>query len=429
MAVDPKERPSAADALNSRCFTEFDLEMLRNQLGLLLSVEFHSAAITVILESEPGVLVAILHSFGGITIQALHRKATDLGFLEVVWLLGGTALEAYFEGDLSSLPLPTWYGQIDMIEVMRDCIAPGRVRGGISRRRRALRKAAEDGYLDVVKLLIAQGADVNATSKWSEGLTALQDAAHNGHVDVVKLLIATGADVNATSRFHGSATALQAAAEHGQVDAIHVLLSHGANVDAMCRGQAALHIAAKKGQVNTIRVLLAHGADVNANCHGWTALHDAAEKGHVDVIKVLLAHGADFDEEDKGWPALKTAVVYGQIDAIRVLLAHGAEVGGQDSGGTTLHETAGSEYDPAKVNFPQVQTFGVLIMPVYSMRVVHRGHKRWTPLQLAITNRHRDAITVLLAHGLGMVSHTVVTANIAREQNKSPHLCSMGIGL
>lgn len=480
MAVDPRERPSAADALNSICFTEHDLEMLRNQLGLLFSVDFRSAAITVILESEPGVFVAILNSFGGTTIQELHRKATDMGFLEVVWLVGGTALETYFEGDLSSLQLPSWYGQIDMIEAMQDCTAPSHVWGEISRGQRVLGKAAANGYLDVVKLLIAQGAGVNAPSQWDEGLTALQGAALNGHVDVVKLLIAQGADVNSAigaegnptplkaaaqnghvhviklliahgadpnkiSGWYGSLTALQAAAEKGRVDAIKVLLSHGANVGAIYRGQAALHHAAREGQVDAIRVLLAYGADVQANHHGWTALHDAAEKGHVDAIKVLLTHGADFDEEDKGWPALQTAVVYGQVDAIKVLLAHGAEVGGEDSGGAALHETvmgvtapakvniprrrglrtraarrggtalheaAGSAYDLAKVNFRLRQfTMGRMMLVDYR-EDVQEGRKRWTPLQLAATNGHPEAIAVLLAHRSNMVRETGATADM-----------------
>lgn len=298
MAVDPRDRPSAPDALNSRCCTENDLEKLRNQLGVLLSVELHPAVITVLLGSELGVFIAVLHSFAGTTILELHRKATEMGFLEVVWFVERTAYETYCGGDLSSLQLPYWYGQIDMMNVIRDCGAFIDVPYGDSLSETIMQKSAADGYLDVVKLLIAQGADVNAGSRSSGEPTALGAAARKGHVDVVKLLIAHGADVNAGSQSYGGLTALQAAAEHGQVDAIKVLLSHGAYADAIYWGRAALHIAAKNGQVDALKVLLAHGADVNANHGGWTALHDAAEKGHVDAIKILLAYGADFDEED-----------------------------------------------------------------------------------------------------------------------------------
>lgn len=416
LVVDPRDRPSAPHALNNGCFTENDLEILRNQLGLLLTVELRSAAITVILESEPGVFVAILHAFGGATIQQLHREATEMGFLEVVWLVGRAAYEAYFGGDLSSIQLPPWYGRIDMVKFTRD---GGDFVDPFERTfsAKVLQESAADGYLDVVKLLIAQGGDTNEMSRYRMNPTPLKAAAQNGNVDMMKLLIARGANLNATSGWHGSLTALQAAAENGHVDGMTVLLSHGANINAMCFGRTALHIAAETGKVDAIRVLLAHGADVNANYRGWTALHDAAEKGHVDSIKILLAHGADFDEEDKGWPALQTAVVHGQVGAIRVLLAHGAEVG-EGSGGAALRGAAGGSQGSTNFGLRKPRRGYGGTRPcrrrVDRMRDVHEGRKRWTPLQLAATNNHREAITVLLAHGLGMVSQTGATGDLAR---------------
>ena len=61
----------------------------------------------------------------------------------------------------------------------------------------ALHYAAQDGHVDVAKVLIRNGADVNA--KDSDGETALHMAAEDGHVDVVKVLIQNGADVNAVN--------------------------------------------------------------------------------------------------------------------------------------------------------------------------------------------------------------------------------------
>ena len=50
------------------------------------------------------------------------------------------------------------------------------------------------GHLDVVKLLIVRGANVNQESY--DGQTTLSYASHLGHADVVKLLLENGADVN-----------------------------------------------------------------------------------------------------------------------------------------------------------------------------------------------------------------------------------------
>ena len=55
--------------------------------------------------------------------------------------------------------------------------------------------AAPSGQKEVVELLIAEGADVNA--KMDNGRTALHWAALMGHKEVAELLIANGAVVKA----------------------------------------------------------------------------------------------------------------------------------------------------------------------------------------------------------------------------------------
>ena len=65
--------------------------------------------------------------------------------------------------------------------------------------------AAENGHMEIVKLLIANGADVQANDN-----DALRDAAENGHYEIVKLLIANGANIQAEDN-----QALQIAAKMG----------------------------------------------------------------------------------------------------------------------------------------------------------------------------------------------------------------------
>ena len=55
--------------------------------------------------------------------------------------------------------------------------------------------ASQKGYIGVVKLLLANGADVNAQN--NNGDSALTRATLNGHLEIVKLLLTNGADVNA----------------------------------------------------------------------------------------------------------------------------------------------------------------------------------------------------------------------------------------
>jgi ankyrin repeat protein len=58
----------------------------------------------------------------------------------------------------------------------------------------ALHLAAGEGHLEIVKLLLEHGADVNAKTAYE---TALHLAAGEGHLEIVKLLLEHGADVNA----------------------------------------------------------------------------------------------------------------------------------------------------------------------------------------------------------------------------------------
>lgn len=59
----------------------------------------------------------------------------------------------------------------------------------------ALLQAASWGRLEIAKILIKHGANVNAKAAW--GAVPLHDAARMGNVEVARLLLEHGADVNA----------------------------------------------------------------------------------------------------------------------------------------------------------------------------------------------------------------------------------------
>jgi ankyrin repeat protein len=69
----------------------------------------------------------------------------------------------------------------------------------------ALIKAALNGHLEVCRLLLDRGAKVDTHSWWNN--TALIWAAWNGHMSVVKFLVERGADVRFRNVDSGSAAA------------------------------------------------------------------------------------------------------------------------------------------------------------------------------------------------------------------------------
>ena len=83
----------------------------------------------------------------------------------------------------------------------------------------ALMIASYHGNLDVVKVLVENGADVNIQS--NTGLTALMIASHTDHLDVVKLLIEIGADIS-IQKICGK-TALIKALTWGNFDVVKAL--------------------------------------------------------------------------------------------------------------------------------------------------------------------------------------------------------------
>jgi uncharacterized protein len=138
----------------------------------------------------------------------------------------------------------------------------------------------------IARLLIAHGADVNATA--TAGRTALHVAAYRGNMGVAKLLLDAGADVDAANDQHGGP--LACAILHRQGEMAAFLLKRGADPR---KQPEALGLAAWEGMLQTVRKLLASGFDPNSRAwQGRTPLHHARNRKHRTVVEALLAAGA-----------------------------------------------------------------------------------------------------------------------------------------
>ncbi|HEX5228250.1 MAG TPA: ankyrin repeat domain-containing protein [Bryobacteraceae bacterium] len=151
--------------------------------------------------------------------------------------------------------------------------------------------------LDVINLLLAHGASVNAQlvkqtpyrtkvdrgadTMLNTGTTPLLRAAKAGDADVIKTLLAKGGDAKIATKF--GITPVMAAAGLGSKEE-----------DTTGRRKT------EAEAVESIKLCLDAGADVNAiDRNGDTALHGAAQKGYDQVVQFLADHGAKLDIKDK----------------------------------------------------------------------------------------------------------------------------------
>ncbi|KAJ3043987.1 hypothetical protein HDV00_003514 [Rhizophlyctis rosea] len=166
--------------------------------------------------------------------------------------------------------------------------------------------AAGRGYVEVMKVLIEAGADINAAS----GI-ALRAAARGGHIGVVEMLVQAGADVHV-----GWDESLLMAARNGHVSVVQKLLQAGADVNAQ-EGQIVI-AAARAGNASVLSVLLEVGGDVHT-LDGWP-LRVAAKEGHVDTVNLLIKWGADVGSA--GVQAVQMAAMGGFEAVVEIILEH-----------------------------------------------------------------------------------------------------------
>merc|ERR1712061_612124 len=191
------------------------------------------------------------------------------------------------------------------------------------------------GYINIIKLLLAHGAEINSRTGSKLGISPLMLAAMSGHTAAVKLLLDMGSDINAQIETNRN-TALTLACFQGRHEVVSLLLDRKANVEHRAKtGLTPLMEAAFGGFVDVGRVLLDKGADVNAPpvpSSRDTALTIAADKGHCRFVELLLSRGAQVDVRNKkGNSSLWLAANGGHLDVVQLLHSAGADIDSQDN--------------------------------------------------------------------------------------------------
>jgi ankyrin repeat protein len=275
-----------------------------------------------------------------------NERSKLLSFPEFKWETSGMVVTVLPRGGWTPLMYAARDGAADAVRVLADLKAD--LNASDPDGTTALMYAIINAHFDTAAILIEKGADPNVAD--TTGTTALYSAVdmHTmgpmlsrpspklvdklDSADIVKMLIAKGANVNARlkrpiiGRHHtptGDAalgegtTPLARAAKSNDLQLMRMLLDAGADPKLTLKDRTTvLMIAAAGGAVvgayavaipvteassiEAVKLCVERGVDVNAfNTNGQTALHSAVARGAENLVKYLAEHGAKLDMKNK----------------------------------------------------------------------------------------------------------------------------------
>jgi ankyrin repeat protein len=327
----------------------------------------------------------------------------------------------------------------------------------------ALMAVARTGTVAAAELLLGHRATVDAREKWG-GQTALMWASARRHPEMMQLLIARGADVNARSidrdyQRHvtaegrpknldsGGLTPLLYAARENCLACVDVLLKSRADIDLPDPdGVSPLLVAIMNANWDVAKQLIAAGADVNQwDIFGEAPLLTAVDqrtridggRASIDptnttrglaIVNLLLERGADPNMQlffkpahvrggggggdvrignatfTRGATALIRAATNADLEVVKILLAHGADATlYMADRQTPIHAAiAGRATEPQALElitlFQKAGTDVNVVALINHEEEVRGG----TALHYAVRRRDKDVIRYLASSGIDM---------------------------
>lgn len=227
-------------------------------------------------------------------------------------ILNNKLIDAAYEGDYSKI---------------LDCLNKGaKINFTDEYGKSALIYVVEKNDLNLVKLLVDRGANINLIPNLNFGMPAIITSAKYGYFPISKYLIEKKANLNVRNKFGFSP--LHFAALYNDTLLLEELLNNGANYnDTTNNGETPLLIAAYNGSLQALNYLINVGVDINtSDKYGFTPLMVSCQFGHIDIVYSLIQNWAVVNvKNNKGFTALSLAISNNFPEIVDLLCLNGAK--------------------------------------------------------------------------------------------------------
>ncbi|KAF8415868.1 ankyrin repeat-containing domain protein [Tirmania nivea] len=282
-------------------------------------------------------------------------------------------------------------GRVNVVKMLLSRGADVDARGGLHKQN-ALFAAIDGQHKEVLEVLLQQNPEpvLNCTGGVCD-FSPLSAAASQGNLAMVQMLLPQSLKANVDPT-----PALHEAVVHPltPVDLVELLINAGADIQSQISPASGtpLNAAAFRGNFPVVQKLLEHGACPNtaSSIPPLTPLHSATIVCDVKTIQVLLEHGANvnaFSEQGEHAYPLQSAAYYSRLPAVRLLLEYGADINAQ--GGTFGNALQAAAY------VGDLDIVKLLLRKGADASA--QGGKHGTALQVAEKMGHKGIVEVLQA--------------------------------
>ncbi|KAL4876389.1 ankyrin repeat-containing domain protein [Aspergillus karnatakaensis] len=186
--------------------------------------------------------------------------------------------------------------------------------------------AALSGHVDMVKLLLENGVDVNCMSPYQVP-TIVYAACESRNLEFVRyLILEKKADISIANT--DGDTPLGRAVSMGHPQIVRFLLEHRAPHVPNNQGVYPIHLAAAFNRTAELEILLSFEIDVNIHhpASRRTPIWWAAYSGSIHALDILVQHGGDVNMADAwGQTPVFIAAINNLPDVLQKLLGLGAD--------------------------------------------------------------------------------------------------------